>query len=171
MVEMYLGLGSNLGESATLIKEAVEALKKSSGIYELVASSLYETEPVGYLDQPRFVNCVVRAKTTLSAEELLKLCQKIEHEFNRVRTIRWGPRTLDVDILLYGQERISTSELEIPHPRMNERAFVLVPLDEICSEAIKNKLKLDSLISELEDQGIRKLERYETATQCYKQNS
>jgi len=130
-VAAYLGLGSNLGDRESNLKSAVEMLRVSGGILAVRASSFYETEPVGYVDQPGFLNAAAEVETTLSPEELLRLCHDIEDRLGRVRTIRWGPRTIDLDILLYGDRVIDTEDLTVPHPLMHEREFVLRPLSEI----------------------------------------
>lgn len=98
-------------------------------------SSIYETAPVGYIDQADFLNVVISVTTELDAHELLATCQRIEHELGRVRDIRWGPRTVDLDILLYNNDNIETESLIVPHSRMHERAFVLIPLLEIAPTA------------------------------------
>lgn len=131
-VTVYLGLGSNLGDRHEHLQEAVRLL--APDVRVTVHSSYYETAPVGVTDQPRFLNAVIGGETDLSPEDLLALCKHIEAERQRVTTIRWGPRTCDVDILLYGGLVMDTPALTIPHPRLHERAFVLVPLAEIAAE-------------------------------------
>lgn len=131
MNEVYLSLGSNLGDRKAQLQEAVRLLQLNPSISNLRMSSIYETAPVGYLDQHAFLNLVVRLETSLSPLELLDVCQEIEQALYRERLVRWGPRTVDLDILLYGQEQLTTERLTIPHPHMYERAFVLVPLREL----------------------------------------
>jgi 2-amino-4-hydroxy-6-hydroxymethyldihydropteridine diphosphokinase len=97
----------------------------------MAISSLYETDPVGFTDQEPFLNMVVRVQTSLAALELLDVCQEVEQRLNRERLIRWGPRTIDLDILLYNQDNMNSERLIVPHPRMHERAFVLIPLLEV----------------------------------------
>lgn len=127
----YLSLGANLGNREETLREAVRWLATADGVKTLAVSSLYETEPWGKKDQPSFLNIAVSLQTTLSPEELLALTQAVETELGRVRHERWGPRTIDVDILhIEGVERNSPT-LTLPHPYMTERAFVLVPLAEI----------------------------------------
>ena len=133
-VEVFLGLGSNEGDRRQYIERGVAGLR-SGGVDVVRRSSLYETEPVGVEDQPWFLNLVVEGRTGLGPRALLGLCQRIEEATGRVRALRFGPRTLDVDILLYGDEVVWQKDLEIPHPRMSERRFVLVPLLEIAPEA------------------------------------
>ncbi len=130
----YLGLGSNLGNREQAIREAV---KEMAAKIEIVAeSSLYETEPVGFVDQPSFLNACVVGRTALTPENLLRFINGIENRAGRIRYFRNSPRPLDIDILLYVDEyelhvRMESELLEIPHPRMHERGFVLVPLAEI----------------------------------------
>lgn len=113
-------------------------------------SSLYETEAQGYKDQRPFINCAIELETTLEPERLLYLCQGIEEELGRERRIRWGPRTVDIDILLYNNQIINKKGLSIPHPLMHERDFVLIPLSEIAPESIHpvKKKKISDLLRE-----------------------
>ncbi|MBS4175747.1 2-amino-4-hydroxy-6-hydroxymethyldihydropteridine diphosphokinase [Bacillus sp. FJAT-49736] len=127
----YLSLGSNLGDRADYLKNALKELSNHPEIDLLKMSSIYETEPVGYTEQGNFLNIVVKIATTFSAEQLLDVCQHTEKELGRIRDIRWGPRTVDLDILLFNNDNIKSEKLIIPHPRMHERAFVLIPLMEI----------------------------------------
>ena len=132
----YLSLGSNLGNREETLRKAVRQLAAADGVKTLAVSSLYETEPWGKKDQPSFLNIAVSQQTTLSPEELLALAQAVETELGRMRHERWGPRTVDVDILhIEGVER-KTPTLTLPHPYMTERAFVLVPLAEIASDLV-----------------------------------
>jgi 2-amino-4-hydroxy-6-hydroxymethyldihydropteridine diphosphokinase len=130
----YLSLGSNLGDSVRNIEGAIERLSSSSGIRVTKRSSMYRTAPLGMTDQPRFVNSAVEIDTTLSAHELLTRVLDIEREFGRERTVRNGPRTLDIDIVFYDDVLVKEPELEIPHPRMGGRRFVLQPLAELCPD-------------------------------------
>lgn len=131
MNKSYLSLGSNMGDRLGMLREAVRLLKEHRKIDIMKISSLYETDPVGFTDQDAFLNMVVYLQTDLSALELLEVCQDIERKLDRKRDKRWGPRTIDLDILLYNKEELETEKLIIPHPRMHERAFVLVPLLEL----------------------------------------
>lgn len=132
----YLSLGANLGNREETLREAVRRLAAADGVKTLAVSSLYETEPWGKKDQPSFLNIAVSLQTALLPEELLALTQAVETELGRVRHERWGPRTIDVDILhIEGVERNSPT-LTLPHPYMTERAFVLVPLAEIAPDLI-----------------------------------
>ncbi|MCM3612670.1 2-amino-4-hydroxy-6-hydroxymethyldihydropteridine diphosphokinase [Planococcus sp. MERTA32b] len=134
MNKSYLSLGSNMGDRVGMLRQAVRLLKEHPAIEIMNISSLYETDPVGFTEQDAFMNMVVYLQTDLTAFELLEVCQEIERTLDRKREIRWGPRTIDLDILLYNQDRIETENLVVPHPRMYERAFVLVPLLEIDPE-------------------------------------
>ncbi|ASS97770.1 MULTISPECIES: 2-amino-4-hydroxy-6-hydroxymethyldihydropteridine diphosphokinase [Geobacillus] len=135
----YLALGSNLGDRVFYLRSAIEALHHHQEILITSSSSIYETDPVGYVNQGKFLNMVIEVATTLSPFALLDVTQQIERRLGRKREIRWGPRTLDLDILLYNHENIETEQLTIPHPRMAERAFVLIPLFEVNSHvAIPN---------------------------------
>ncbi|AXV43195.1 2-amino-4-hydroxy-6-hydroxymethyldihydropteridine diphosphokinase [Staphylococcus warneri] len=137
MVKAYLGLGSNMGDRAHQLQQAIQIIDRFQHIDVTSVSPIYETEPVGYTDQPQFLNLCIEIETTLKPQELLKRCLETEQALHRVRKIRWGPRTLDVDILLYGNEIIEEDNLIIPHPRMVERAFVLIPLNDIASKHIE----------------------------------
>jgi 2-amino-4-hydroxy-6-hydroxymethyldihydropteridine diphosphokinase len=131
----YIGLGSNLGERHENIREALKLLEASGTVRVLKVSSSYETAPVGYTEQGMFINACAEIETSLTPAELLALCQETESRLGRVRSIKWGPRTIDLDILLYGETVIDTPELKVPHPLMHERDFVLVPLCEIAPDA------------------------------------
>jgi 2-amino-4-hydroxy-6-hydroxymethyldihydropteridine diphosphokinase len=130
----YISLGSNMGERIDYLTGAIEKLNEHEKIKVVNISSVYETDPVGYTEQSAFLNIVLSVITKLNPHELLAACMKIETELGRKREIRWGPRTIDLDILLYNQENMDTKDLIIPHPRMSERAFVLIPLLEIASD-------------------------------------
>lgn len=161
MHEIYLGLGSNLGDRILYMMKAVEFIRESGKFADIRVSSLYETDPVGYTDQPPFLNAVFYGKTDLSPRELLETCQAVEAELERVRVIHWGPRTIDADILLYDMIAVQEPDLEIPHSHMFERGFVLIPLIEICSPETSAFYNLPDCLAALEDQGIRKLGSYE----------
>lgn len=126
-----LALGSNMGDKEEYLKEATRELMTSNHIDVIARGGLYETEPVGYVDQPYFYNTCIEVMTDLTPLELLDLTQSIENKLHRVRTIKNGPRTIDIDILLYDNVTMNTERLVIPHPRMYERAFVLCPLKDI----------------------------------------
>jgi 2-amino-4-hydroxy-6-hydroxymethyldihydropteridine diphosphokinase len=131
MPKVYLGIGANLGDRERTLKQAVRALAEEPGLELLAASKVYETDPVCIEDQPRFLNAVLLAETELAARDLLDLLLSTEQRFGRVRERKWGPRTLDLDVLLYGDQIIHEEALEVPHPHMHERGFVLVPLCDL----------------------------------------
>ncbi len=141
MERIFLGLGSNLGERIANIKRAFTLLGAVSGLRLVRASSLIETAPVGYTDQPDFINAVVEIETSMEPGILLSAIQGIEKQMGREKTIRFGPRIIDIDILLFGDRVIDGPGLTIPHPRMHERAFVLGPLSEIAPEVMHPVLK------------------------------
>lgn len=150
MKEVYLGLGSNLGVREDNLLNALRSLGAISGIKLEDCSSIYETEPLGYLEQPSFLNLVVKINAQLMPGELLNVCQEIEQRLGRKRTIHWGPRTIDVDLLLYGEDVYSDERLVIPHPRLKERAFVIVPLQELGLTILPvSGEKIDDLVKKL----------------------
>jgi 2-amino-4-hydroxy-6-hydroxymethyldihydropteridine diphosphokinase len=151
----YISLGSNIDSRIDFLKEAITKLNSNEKIKVVNTSSVYETDPVGFTEQGSFLNMVVSVITELKPHELLAECLKIELELGRKREIRWGPRTIDLDILLYNKENIETEDLIVPHPRMNERAFVLVPLLEIASHL--NSVGIHAInIEELQEkEGVR----------------
>ena len=137
-VEAYLGLGSNLGDREQNLEHAVSLLERVAA--PVVVSSVYETRPWGYVDQPDFLNLACSVETALSAEELLRAAQAVEVLIGREPTFRYGPRLIDVDILLYGDRIIDTGDLRVPHPSLFERAFALAPLAEIAPELVHPEL-------------------------------
>jgi 2-amino-4-hydroxy-6-hydroxymethyldihydropteridine diphosphokinase len=136
MTRSFVGLGANLEDPRTQIEQALELLAAEDGVELVAVSSLRETDPVGYEDQPRFLNGAAELRSSLSASELLERLLAIERRLGRVRGEgpRFGPRTIDLDLLLYGDERIVEPGLEIPHPRLHERRFALEPLAELDPE-------------------------------------
>ena len=140
MFDVFIGIGSNLGDREKNIKKALEYLEKNPHIKIEKISSIIETEPWGYTPQPKYLNGVIKIKTDLSPLDLLKFLQEVEERLGRERKIKYGPRTIDLDILLYDDKIINSAQLKIPHPRMWEREFVLKPLLEIEPE-IEKKLK------------------------------
>ena len=134
MVQVYLGLGSNLGDREQNLARATDLLAQRVKIEK--TSSLYVTEPVDYRDQPLFLNAVCRIQTSLAPDELLGLAQRIEAALGRKPSFRNGPRPIDIDILFYGNMVVNIPHLVIPHPRVQERAFVLVPLEEIAPRLV-----------------------------------
>lgn len=155
MTRIFLGLGSNLGERRENIERALERLSEQVRLTK--RSSFYETEPVGYDDQPWFYNIVVEGETDLEPAELLRFTQSIEQGMKRVKTIRNGPRNIDVDILIYDEIRVKTDTLEIPHARMRQRAFVMVPLSEIEPDLVIYGTPLRDILQQLQGEAIRKV--------------
>lgn len=127
----FVALGSNLSKREEYLSEAIDMLNEHEAIRVSKRSSVYETEPVGYVDQNDFLNMVIQVETNMSAYQLLGQCQQIEQELGRKRVVKWGPRTIDLDILLFNDEHMTAERLTIPHPHMHERAFVMVPLVDV----------------------------------------
>ncbi len=139
----YVGIGSNLGDRLENLWEAVRQLARTRGVRFLRSSSVYETSPVGGPKQDDFLNAVVEISTELEPHALLEALQRIENDLGRVRAERFGPRTIDLDLLLYGDEAIDDPDLIVPHPRMRDRAFVVVPLMELgAGDALPNGRRL-----------------------------
>jgi 2-amino-4-hydroxy-6-hydroxymethyldihydropteridine diphosphokinase len=131
--EVLIGLGGNLGDPLAAMREALLKIDAHKDCALNAVSSVWQTPPWGLTDQPDFLNACAKLSTSLSAREFLELCLTIEHELKRVRNIRWGPRSIDIDILFFGDETICEAGLVVPHPRISHRAFVLVPLAEIAA--------------------------------------
>ncbi|MEL3959807.1 2-amino-4-hydroxy-6-hydroxymethyldihydropteridine diphosphokinase [Lysinibacillus endophyticus] len=159
MNKIYLSLGTNIGDREYNLKLAVKMLYEMDGISVKKVSSIYETAPVGYVDQPSFLNIVVLVESNRSAFEMLEICQTVENDLGRVREIRWGPRIIDLDILLFNQDNIEAENLIVPHARMFERAFVLVPLLEIADEPLEGFLaqaKKVLTLLDIDQEGVKK---------------
>ena len=130
----FIGIGSNLGDRLNYLREGVEGVVSSAEVHLLAASSIFASEPLGTVEQPVYLNAVFSVITTLGPEALLGHMRSIEDAHRRQRAVHWGPRTLDLDLLLHGDQQIHNDELNLPHPFLLERCFVLVPLCEIASE-------------------------------------
>jgi 2-amino-4-hydroxy-6-hydroxymethyldihydropteridine diphosphokinase len=157
---VLLGIGSNLGNKIGNCKAAIDRLGDLKENRIIQRSSFYETDPVGYLHQDWFVNCVIKFETAFRPHELLGSLQKLEKTFGRQKTVRWGPRLIDLDILLFNREEFVSRDLHIPHPHLHERAFVLVPLCEIDPAAFHPGLRKTAreLLEDLGDiEGVKKL--------------
>lgn len=152
MRDVILALGTNLGDKRKNLAKSIEMLTGSITypMTPVQISDLYETEPVGFVEQDAFYNMVIHVKTHLTPMKILERIQEIEEALKRIRTIQWGPRTIDIDILYYGDEHIRTEYLEIPHPRIMNRGFVLIPLKDlkICHQFVQN---IDECIKKCED--------------------
>jgi len=151
MPRAYLSLGSNLGDRAANLRQAVRLLSGHPDITPAAVSPLYETEPVGVKEQPQFLNMVLAIDTSLSPRQLLAYCQSVEQAMGRVRSERWGPRVIDIDILLMNGIIWQDEVLQLPHPRMLERRFVLQPLCDIAPDLLIAGRKARDHLAELRD--------------------
>ncbi|TYQ16840.1 UNVERIFIED_CONTAM: 2-amino-4-hydroxy-6-hydroxymethyldihydropteridine diphosphokinase [Acetivibrio alkalicellulosi] len=150
----YLSLGSNIGNREEFLIKAIREISKLGE--DLKFSNVYETDPVGFINQDSFLNVAVSIYTDLSPQLLLEELHKIENNLNRIRTIQWGPRTIDIDILLYGCLSLDLPMLKIPHPLMFERAFVLIPLKEIFIEKELFEFNFNDMINRCSDkEGVK----------------
>ena len=156
--EAFVGLGANLENPLQQVRQAIAELDAIERTRVLVASSLYRSAPVGYADQPDFINAVAKLQTRLSPHELLDALHVIENRHGRRRSVRNAPRTLDLDLLLYGMLVVHEEGLTLPHPRMHERAFVLLPLAEIAPDApLPGHAPVSQLLAQVDRSGVEKL--------------
>lgn len=157
MTQVYFSFGSNVGDRQEFLDDALSRLKEH--VEDITASSVYQTEPWGNENQPKFLNSCLSGQTSLGPEQLLAFTKSIETEVGRKHSEKWGPREIDIDILFYGAQTISLPGLEIPHPSLPERAFVLIPLAEIAPDFIHPVLKesISSLAAKIKLEGIKKL--------------
>ena len=156
-MEAVLGLGGNIGDVRAAFARALAALAAAPGVELLRKSSLYRTAPWGPVAQPAFLNMAVLVRTSLSPHQLLDLCLSIERQEGRVRAERFGPRTLDVDILSFGKLVLSDERVTLPHPRLHERAFALVPLAEIAPDLVIGGVGVEAALKDLDQTGIERL--------------
>lgn len=157
MTLVAAGLGSNLGDRLQSLRSAVAHLRASNGIDVVAASGVYETDPVGPA-QPLFLNAVVLLETELAPQELLAVFKRIEKDLGRVERERFGPREIDIDLLVHGDVQLSSDDLEVPHPRLAERAFVLVPLAEVAPELeVPGAGRVADLLTRADRGGVRPL--------------
>lgn len=163
MISSFIGLGSNIEPREDYLKRAIKLLKTHKEIKVEEVSSIYETVPVGYVNQDKFLNQVVKVTTSLSAIDLLDVCQSIERDLGREETFEDGPRTIDLDILLYNQEYRQLDRLKIPHPRLHERAFVLIPLNDVGPERIipTSGKSVSELVAELSKKSLQSVVKWE----------
>lgn len=158
MTRAFVGLGSNVGEPPRQLQDALQELDALPETRVAATSAFYRSAPLGYLDQPEFLNAVAELDTALAAETLLENLQAIEKRHGRVRSFAGAPRTLDLDLLLYGDAVVSTPRLTLPHPRMHERAFVLEPLAEIAPDiSIPGKGRARELLAACAGQSIERM--------------
>lgn len=156
-LDATLGLGSNMGDRVRNIEEAIERLT-ADGVVKVVARSrFYRTAPWGVTDQDWFVNACIAIKTDVTARDLLGRCQAVENGMARIRTQRWGPRNIDVDILTYHDQKIDEPDLIVPHPRIAERAFVLVPLRDVAPDVRIGGASIDEMLSRLDASDVQPL--------------
>jgi 2-amino-4-hydroxy-6-hydroxymethyldihydropteridine diphosphokinase len=153
----YVALGSNLGDRAALLRAALAALQRGGDVRVVAESAVYETAPVGGPEQPDYLNMVVAVATELEPAALLERCLAVEAEHGRVRRERWGPRTLDLDLLAYDTVELATDRLTLPHPRMAQRAFVLTPLAEIAPDLKIGDTTAGALAARIDRSGLRAL--------------
>ena len=157
MTTAYIALGSNLGDRAALLRGALAALQRGGDVRVVAESVVYETAPVGGPPQPDYLNMVVAVETLLGPEALLERCLAVETEHGRVRRERWGARTLDLDLLSFGAVLLRTERLTLPHPRLAERAFVLVPLAEVAPELRIGDATAGELAARCDRSGLRRI--------------
>lgn len=153
---IYLGLGSNMGERESYLRQAVNILGAHPDIQIIKKSAIYETEPFGYTDQAEFLNAVIAIESNLAPADLLKACLEIESYLGRVRNVCWGPRTIDIDILLFHDQLIHTEVLTVPHPFMHLRPFVLIPLRDLTgNDIVLHGLTAGELLTTCEPSAVR----------------
>ena len=154
-VTAYIGLGGNVGDVFTNMQSALHTLNSNEQISVRSISNLYKTPPWGIEDQDWFLNACASIETELSAQELLNQCLETEKTLKRVRDVRWGPRTIDLDVLIFGQEVIEEDKLQIPHPRMHERAFVLKPMADIAPQLMLRDKNISQWLAEIDSSEIQ----------------
>ncbi len=162
---VHIGIGSNIGDKLNHCKKAISEILKINGHKLLAQSSFFKTKPIGFPSQDWFINGIVKIETDLEPFELLRTLKSIELQMGRKETFRWGPRVIDLDILFFGDMEIDTEELQIPHPLLQERQFVLAPLAEIDPDLIHPVLKktVRELLENLkQDQGVEKINSHDS---------
>lgn len=160
MNKAYLGLGTNMGNRENYLRKAVEIINNNQEIKILKVSKVYETKAWGLKEQDDFLNLCVEIETELNPQELLEVCHKVEEELNRVRTIRWGPRTIDVDILFFNDMLSLDENLTLPHPRIKERAFVLIPLMDLNTNLLIDNKTISYYLNKLSKDEIEEVKEY-----------
>lgn len=154
-VTAYIGIGGNVGDVFENMKSALNLLNDHSSISVNQISRVYKTPPWGIEDQDWFLNACVSVETNLTAQELLQSCLEVEVALKRIREIRWGPRTIDLDVLVFGEENIAHDNLQVPHPRMHERAFVLMPMADIAPDLFLNGKTISQWLEAIDTTGIQ----------------
>ena len=164
MDDVFLGIGSNVGNRARFIQAALRKLRETASVRIVKISSIYETEPVGVKEQDSFLNAALQAQTSLSVRDFHGRIKSIEREVGRLERVRWGPREIDLDILLFGQQVVDEANLKIPHPEMQKRRFVLQPLAEIGADVIHPVIgkTMKELLLECVDPSAVELSRTDT---------
>lgn len=155
MSRAYLGIGTNMGDRLSNLSDAIDYIKQFKNTEIVKISKIYETRPWGYTDQNDFLNLCVSINTNLKPEELLQKCLEVELNLKRERIIRWGPRTIDIDILIYDDIICNGEKLTLPHPRIQERAFVLIPLIDLKEDLMIKGMLLKEWLNELDAEEVK----------------
>ena len=156
MTPAFIALGANLGDPVAQLREAAQRLRDTAGLHSVQLSPIYFSAPVGVVDQPRFANAAVRLETTLTAHELLAVCHSVERAMGRVRTVRWGPRTIDLDLIFFGTLHLSDEALTLPHPRWSERAFVVQPIYDLAPDLSIDGVALSETLARLDRSDLQR---------------
>jgi 2-amino-4-hydroxy-6-hydroxymethyldihydropteridine diphosphokinase len=156
MTPAFIALGANLGDPVAQLREAAQRLRDTAGLHSVQLSPIYFSAPVGVVDQPRFANAAVRLETSFTAHELLAVCHSVEHAMGRVRTIRWGPRTIDLDLIFFGTLRLTDDVLTLPHPRWSERAFVVQPIYDLAPDLSIDGVALSETLARLDRSDLQR---------------
>ena len=156
MTPAFIALGANLGDPVAQLREAAQRLRNTAGLHSVQLSPIYFSAPVGVVDQPRFANAAVRLETSLDAHELLAVCHSVERAMGRVRTVRWGPRTIDLDLIFFGTLHPSDDVLTLPHPRWSERAFVVQPIYDLAHDLIIDGVALSETLARLDRSDLQR---------------
>ena len=158
MTPAFIALGANLGDPVAQLREAAQRLRDTAGLHSVQLSPIYFSAPVGVVDQPRFANAAVQLETSLSAHELLAVCHSVERAMGRVRTVRWGPRTIDLDLIFFGTLRVADEALTLPHPRWSERAFVVQPIYDLAPDLVIDGISLRDTLARLDRTDLQRAE-------------
>jgi len=156
MTPAFIALGANLGDPVAQLREAAQRLRDTVGLHSVQLSPIYFSAPVGVVDQPRFANAAVRLETSFTAHELLAVCHSVERAMGRVRTIRWGPRTIDLDLIFFGTLHLSDETLTLPHPRWSERAFVVQPIYDLAPDLVIDGVALSETLARLDRSDLQR---------------